>query len=320
MLDSREPRACALSSRHVRKAADPGRRQPVHRRARLRGVELADGKSRQRSPRPGPRRLPRCGEKARSPTAIALCERAMAALEAPHRGHRRGHHAHDGQAPGQARGEVKTTAARARYMMSVAAASLADVVLDLDGLRAPHRSRAAGGGARPARLELPAAHGGELRRARRGRRQRRHRQTQPAVSALRRAFRTRFRRRGRPGEPRPGSPLRPRPERARSSATSAIDHVVFTGSDLRRTPDRWRPRRKHFLHPCLELGGNDPAYVAPDCDLANAVENVVDGAIYNAGQSCCAVERVYVHRSPCTAELRRARPRRSCAPTSWAIR
>ena len=51
------------------------------------------------------------------------------------------------------------------------------------------------------------------------------------------------------------------------------------------------------MHVGLELGGNDPAYVAPDCDLDKAVENIVDGAIYNAGQSCCAVERVYVHRS-----------------------
>jgi len=54
---------------------------------------------------------------------------------------------------------------------------------------------------------------------------------------------------------------------------------------------------KRFVHTCLELGGNDPAYVAPDCDLAKTVENVVDGAMYNAGQSCCAVERVYVHKS-----------------------
>ena len=46
----------------------------------------------------------------------------------------------------------------------------------------------------------------------------------------------------------------------------------------------------------LELGGKDPAYVAEDADLAFAVENVVDGATYNAGQSCCSVERVYVHR------------------------
>jgi acyl-CoA reductase-like NAD-dependent aldehyde dehydrogenase len=44
------------------------------------------------------------------------------------------------------------------------------------------------------------------------------------------------------------------------------------------------------------LGGNDPAYVAEDADLDFSVENVVDGACYNAGQSCCAVERVYVHK------------------------
>src|SRR5262249_58927918 len=36
---------------------------------------------------------------------------------------------------------------------------------------------------------------------------------------------------------------------------------------------------------------------APDCDFDKTVDNIVDGAIYNAGQSCCAVERVYVHRS-----------------------
>jgi len=46
----------------------------------------------------------------------------------------------------------------------------------------------------------------------------------------------------------------------------------------------------------LELGGKDPAYVASDANLSNAIENVVDGAMYNAGQSCCSVERVYVHR------------------------
>src|SRR5262249_34265180 len=65
---------------------------------------------------------------------------------------------------------------------------------------------------------------------------------------------------------------------------------------------------KRFLHVGLELGGNDPAYVAPDCDLAKTVENVIDGAIYNAGQSCCAVERVYVHRSIYAKFLEAAEP------------
>lgn len=46
----------------------------------------------------------------------------------------------------------------------------------------------------------------------------------------------------------------------------------------------------------LELGGKDPAYVARDADLKYAVESLVDGAMYNAGQSCCAIERVYVHK------------------------
>ena len=75
-----------------------------------------------------------------------------------------------------------------------------------------------------------------------------------------------------------------------------IDSVLFTGSVLggHRIQAAAKDR---FVHVGLELGGNDPAYVAEDADLANTVENVVDGAIYNAGQSCCAVERVYVHRS-----------------------
>lgn len=75
-----------------------------------------------------------------------------------------------------------------------------------------------------------------------------------------------------------------------------VDHVVFTGSIFggHRIAQAAAAR---FMHIGFELGGNDPAYVAPDCDFDFAVENVVDGAMYNAGQSCCAVERVYVHRS-----------------------
>ena len=47
----------------------------------------------------------------------------------------------------------------------------------------------------------------------------------------------------------------------------------------------------------LELGGNDPAYVRSDVDLAWAADEIVDGAVFNSGQSCCALERVYVHES-----------------------
>lgn len=75
-----------------------------------------------------------------------------------------------------------------------------------------------------------------------------------------------------------------------------VDHVLFTGSVLGGHKMQTAARER-FLHMGLELGGNDPAYVAPDCDFDKTVENIVDGAMYNAGQSCCAVERVYVHRS-----------------------
>nr|CAG8550490.1 1280_t:CDS:10 [Entrophospora candida] len=45
----------------------------------------------------------------------------------------------------------------------------------------------------------------------------------------------------------------------------------------------------------LELGGKDPAYVLPDCDLDYTVEQLVDGSFFNSGQCCCAIERIYVH-------------------------
>jgi acyl-CoA reductase-like NAD-dependent aldehyde dehydrogenase len=86
------------------------------------------------------------------------------------------------------------------------------------------------------------------------------------------------------------------PTSERVVGDARVDHVVFTGSVYggQRLTVAGAAR---FRHMGLELGGNDPAYVAPDCDFDKTVENVVDGAIYNAGQSCCAVERVYVHRS-----------------------
>ena len=52
-----------------------------------------------------------------------------------------------------------------------------------------------------------------------------------------------------------------------------------------------------FIATGLELGGKDPAYVRDDAPLQAAVENLVDGAFFNSGQSCCGVERIYVHQS-----------------------
>ena len=45
----------------------------------------------------------------------------------------------------------------------------------------------------------------------------------------------------------------------------------------------------------LELGGKDPTYVCEDVDAAAAAASLADGAMYNTGQSCCSVERIYVH-------------------------
>jgi acyl-CoA reductase-like NAD-dependent aldehyde dehydrogenase len=52
-----------------------------------------------------------------------------------------------------------------------------------------------------------------------------------------------------------------------------------------------------FMGIGLELGGKDPAYVRADANLAHAIENLVDGAMFNSGQCCCAIERIYVHES-----------------------
>jgi acyl-CoA reductase-like NAD-dependent aldehyde dehydrogenase len=86
------------------------------------------------------------------------------------------------------------------------------------------------------------------------------------------------------------------PVTERLVGSGKADHVVFTGSVFggHRIQEA---ASKHFVNVGLELGGNDAAYVAADCDFTQTVENIVDGCIYNAGQSCCAVERIYVHRS-----------------------
>jgi len=72
-----------------------------------------------------------------------------------------------------------------------------------------------------------------------------------------------------------------------------IDFVSFTGSvDGGHAVQAAAVRR--FIGAGLELGGKDPAYVRADAKLDHAIENVVDGAFFNAGQSCCGIERIYV--------------------------
>src|SRR6185312_4429387 len=75
-----------------------------------------------------------------------------------------------------------------------------------------------------------------------------------------------------------------------------IDAVCFTGSYAtgKKIAEEAAPR---LLRVQLELGGKDPAYACDDVDADAAAEALVEGAFYNAGQSCCAVERIYVHRT-----------------------
>eukprot|EP00948_MAST-09A_sp_MAST-9A-sp1_P001804 g1804.t1 len=78
-----------------------------------------------------------------------------------------------------------------------------------------------------------------------------------------------------------------------------IGYVSFTGSvrggraveqSIGNHPSKFMPRT-------LELGGKDPCYVAPDADPVTAANIAVEGGFYNAGQSCCGLERIYVHEN-----------------------
>ena len=73
-----------------------------------------------------------------------------------------------------------------------------------------------------------------------------------------------------------------------------IDGVFFTGSYATgaKIAASVGPR---MIKLQLELGGKDPTYVCDDANIAAAAESLADGAMYNAGQSCCSVERIYVH-------------------------
>lgn len=82
---------------------------------------------------------------------------------------------------------------------------------------------------------------------------------------------------------------------ARMIADDRIAFVAFTGSVAGGHAVQ-RAASNRFIGTGLELGGKDAAYVRADVALEHAVENIVDGAFFNAGQSCCSVQRVYVDR------------------------
>jgi acyl-CoA reductase-like NAD-dependent aldehyde dehydrogenase len=73
-----------------------------------------------------------------------------------------------------------------------------------------------------------------------------------------------------------------------------IDGLFFTGSygTGAKIAQALGPR---MIKLQLELGGKDPTYVCDDADPKLAAESLADGAMYNTGQSCCSVERIYVH-------------------------
>ena len=79
-------------------------------------------------------------------------------------------------------------------------------------------------------------------------------------------------------------------------ASGQVDMVCFTGSVAAgRTIEK--AAAGQFIPVGLELGGKDPAYVRDDCNVQHAIENLADGAFFNSGQSCCGIERIYVHAS-----------------------
>jgi acyl-CoA reductase-like NAD-dependent aldehyde dehydrogenase len=75
-----------------------------------------------------------------------------------------------------------------------------------------------------------------------------------------------------------------------------IDGVFFTGSYGTGEKIAANAGRR-MIRMQLELGGKDPVYVCDDVDVKSVAVAVADGAFYNTGQSCCSVERIYVHEA-----------------------
>jgi acyl-CoA reductase-like NAD-dependent aldehyde dehydrogenase len=96
-----------------------------------------------------------------------------------------------------------------------------------------------------------------------------------------------------------------------------VDHATFTGSvEGGRAIER--AAAGSFTSLTLELGGKDPAYVRPDAEIAGAAASLADGAFFNSGQSCCGVERLYVHEAIWDPFLEASS--RKSENTGWAIR
>jgi acyl-CoA reductase-like NAD-dependent aldehyde dehydrogenase len=83
-------------------------------------------------------------------------------------------------------------------------------------------------------------------------------------------------------------------EAGRALVEQPLDAVFFTGSYATGRKIAEAAARQ-LMKVQLELGGKDPVYVADDADAVAAARATADGAFYNTGQSCCSVERIYVH-------------------------
>jgi acyl-CoA reductase-like NAD-dependent aldehyde dehydrogenase len=84
-----------------------------------------------------------------------------------------------------------------------------------------------------------------------------------------------------------------------------IDYVAFTGSVSGGAMVE-NAAAGRFIGVGLELGGKDPAYVRADADISHAVDVTMDGAFFNSGQSCCGIERIYIHEVVYDAYLKQA--------------
>lgn len=83
---------------------------------------------------------------------------------------------------------------------------------------------------------------------------------------------------------------------SRLIADRAFNFVNFTGS-VTGGKAMEKAAAGTFTGMGLELGGKDPGYIRQDADLDAAVETLIDGAMFNSGQCCCGIERIYVHES-----------------------
>lgn len=83
---------------------------------------------------------------------------------------------------------------------------------------------------------------------------------------------------------------------AKLISSKAFNFVNFTGS-VQGGKAMEQAAAGQFIGVGTELGGKDPAYIMEDADLDAAVDTVMDGAMFNSGQCCCGIERIYVSAS-----------------------